>query len=269
MKKLESNHDLSFVNNFSFSSQFSSGIEYCRYEQQIDLSISSFSEEKQKTAFTLKIKQILAKWKQWIISCYCPQVKYREHQLVEKSQLLLKKISTETAWVSSLLALASVGMVSEMAPIWSEVNQNLSLTLPLLNKAIRVPNSAEQLFPLLAIEEIELITWGRNDVNNLQSTKRNQQEWLMYQTKANGSLMAIPPLHNQPSLAGFPSFLSTLDFVNIQKDSHLNRFNLINQNNLLSSPLDSVTYNIEDKLMATPRTVYKPHIPKVNFLEHS
>ena len=285
MNKLESNHDLSFHNDLSFLSQFSTGIEYCDYEQQIDLSISFLSEEKPEIALGSKIKQILTKWTKRIGHYNCRLATERENQLLENFQLLIKKISTETAWVSSLLALTSVGIFSEIAPIWSEVNQNLLLKLPLLKNSINLKNRGERLFPLLAMEEIDLIIFGRNDVDNL-STKQpnkinnrdrdfglsppikfpvNNQEWLMYPTKVNGSLMAIPPLQNQPSVAGFSSFLSTLDRINFQRKHHLNPLNLFNKNKLLSEPLNSVTYHLDNKLMAIPNTGYKPYFPKTNF----
>lgn len=286
MNKLEPNHDLSLRDDYSFLSQFSSGIEYCGYEKQIDLSSSLLAQEKQEIALALKIKQILTTWKKFIIKYNCQQIEQKENQLVvEKSKFLRKKLSTETAWTSSLLALTSVGIMAKIAPIWSEINQIFSLKTPLLKTTISLKGSADRLFPLLVIEEIDLIMFGRNDVNNVQNktlveinnvvlsqpinSPMNQQKWLMCQTKTNGSLMAIPLLHNQLSLAGFPSFLSTLDIGDSKKDSHVNQFDLLNQNKLLSYSSDSVTYHIEDNLMATPKTFYKPYLPTVNFLERS
>ena len=285
MNKLESNHDLSFHNELSFLSQFSTGIEYCEYEQQIDLSISFLGEEKPEIALGSKIKQILTKWQKRISNYNCQLATDKENQLVEKCQLLIKKISTDTAWVSSLLALTSVGIVSEIAPIWSGVNQNLWLKLPLLKNSINLKNHGERLFPLLAMEEIDLIIFRHHDGDDLSTKKPNKihggdrdfglspprkfpvnkQEWLMYPTKVNGSLMAIPPLQNQPSVAGFSSFLSTLDRTNPQGDYHLSKFNLFNKNKLLSEPLDSVTYHLDDKLMAIPNRDYKPYLPQINF----
>ena len=290
MNKLESNHDLFFNSNLGFLGQFSSGIEYCEYEQQIDLSISFLSEEKPKTALVIKkIKQILTVCKKGIGNCNRHLFKYQENQLVGKSQLLLKKISTDTAWVSSLLALTSVGIVAEIAPIWSAVNQNLSLKLPLRKNVFRLQNSVDRLFPLLAMSEIDLVILGHDDAGNWQNQKSNkindeshdweisapiqapvnQQEWLMYPTKINGSLMAIPLLQNQPSVAGFPSLLSTLDTVNIPQDSNLIQFSLLEQNILPYSPSDSVTYHLEDSLMAIPKTVYQPYLPKIKFLDRN
>lgn len=283
MNKLEPNHDLSFNNDLSLSSQFSSGIKYCKYEQQIDLSINFLAEKKPKSAIIIKIGQVLTAWKKEISNFNCHLFKCRENQLLGKSQFILKKISTETAWVSGLLALTSVGIVAEIAPIWSEINQNSSLKLPLLKSAIRLQSSAERLFPLLAISEIDLIVVKHNDVDNWQSKKLNKinkknhevellpptkspvnkQEWLMYPTKTNGSLMAIPPLQNQPSVAGFPSFLSTMDMANKPQDSNLNQSGLLTQAQFSYSSLDSVTYHLENKLMATPKAVYRLYLPKL------
>lgn len=281
MNKLELNHDISFDNDLNFLSQFSSGFEYCDYEQQqIDLSINLLAEEKPKINSSVKIKQLLAKWKKGFSNYNCP--------LVEKSQLLLKKVSTETAWVSSLLALTSIGIFSEIAPIWSQINQNLALKLPFFPTAIGLKSSTGRLFPLLAMEEIDLII-GLNQFDNWQSKKPNRidrkeydfrlsppknsqanpKKWLMYETKVNGSLMAIPPLYNEPSVAGFTSFLSTLEFINFSQDFKVNQFNLLNKNTLPDEPSDSVTYNLENKLMATPKVVYKPYLPQPNFLKRN
>ena len=285
MDKLESNHDLSFNNNLSFLSQFSSGIEYCECEQQIELSINFLTEKKPKSAISIKIRQILTAWKKGIGNYNCHLFKYQENQLLEKSQWILKKLSTETAWVSGLLALTSIGLVAEIAPIWSEVNQNLLLKLPLLKNAIRWQRSKARLFPLLEMSEIDSILFGRDDAGNGHNKKLNtindenhnleitspitlpinQQKWLMYPTKTNGSLMAIPPLQNQPSVAGFSAFLSTLDMTNPSQESNLNQFAVFDRHELPYSPLDSVTYHLDDKLMATPKAVYTPYLPKVKF----
>ena len=285
MDKLEPNHGLSFNNDLSFLSQFSSGLEYCEYEQQIDLSTNFIRVKKPRSAILLKIKQIFTAWKKEIGNYNCNLFKYQENQLLEKSQWILKKLSTETAWVSSLLALTSIGIVTEIASIRSEVNQNLSLKLPLLKNAIRWQRSKARLFPLLEMSEIDSILFGRDDADNWHNKKLNtindenhnleitspitlpvnQQKWLMYPTKINGSLMAIPPLQNQPSVAGFSSFLSTLDMTNSSQESNLTQLDLFNQHKLPYSPLDSVTYHLDDKLMATPKAVYTPYLPKVKF----
>lgn len=227
MNTINHNYNLSFGNDFSFLSQFSSGIEYCHYEQQIDISSSLLSEEKQEINFVLKIKQILAKCKKWITHNTCQPINQPENKLLRKSQCLIKKISTDTACTSSLLVLTSVGIASEIIPRWSNNTDNLPNNLP---SKLNDEDANLQPITLLA----------------------SQQKWLMYSTQASGSLMAIPPRQNQPSLAGFPSFWSTLDFVDSAKYLTLNQFNSFDRNKLSAYPANSVTYHIEDKLMAIP-----------------
>ena len=217
MNTIKQNNNLSFSHDFNLLSQFSSGIEYCHYEQQIDISSSFLSEEKQEITFLLKIKQILVKCQKCIINHTCPQIKPVENELLRKSQLLIKKISTDTAYTSSLLVLTSVGIASEITPIWSNNTNNL------LN------NISSKLNPV------------------------SQHKWLMYSTQASGSLMAIPPRQNQPSLAGFPSFWSTLDFANSEQYFPLSQFNSFDNNQLSTHSSNSVTYHIDDKLMAIPK----------------
>lgn len=227
MNTINHNNNLSFCNDFSFLSQFSSGIEYCHYEQQIDISSSLLSEEQQEINFVLKIKQILVKCKKWITHHTDRPINHPENKLLRKSQFLIKKISTDTAYTSSLLVLTSVGIASEIISRWSDSTDNLPNSIP----------------SKLNAEDANLqpITFPAS-----------QHKWLMYSTQASGSLMAIPPRQNQPSLAGFPSFWSTLDFVNSEKYFPLSQFNSFAHNKLSAYPANSVTYHIEDKLMAIP-----------------
>lgn len=230
MNTINPNNNLSFCNDFSFLSQFSSGIEYCHYEQQIDISSSLLSEEKQEITFVLKIKHILVKWKKWITHHTGHIIDQPENKLLRKSQFLIKKISTDTACTSGLLVLTSVGIASEIIPRWSDNTDNFD------NLPNNIPSKLD------------------GEDANLQpiTFPASQQKWLMYSTQASGSLMAIPPRQNQPSLAGLPSFWSTLDFVDAAKYLTLNQFNSFDRNKLSAYPENSVTYHIEDKLMAIP-----------------
>lgn len=233
MNTINPNNNLSFCNDFSFLSQFSSGIEYCHYEQQIDISSSLLSKEQQEITCVLKIKQILFKCKKWITHHTGHIINQPENKLLRKSQFIIKKISTDTACTSSLLVLTSVGIASEIIPRWSDNTDNLPNNIP-----SKLDGEDANLQPI--------------------TFPASQQKWLMYSTQASGSLMAIPPRQNQPSLAGFPSFWSTLNFVDSEKYLPLNQFNSFAHNQLSAYPANSVTYHIENKLMAIPSSRNSP-----------
>ena len=307
MNKLEPNDGLYFSNDFRILSQFSSGIEYCGCEQQIELLDILIKEEKKELTFLQKARQVFSSWKNWLIRCFWRQFDKRENDFSLQSQLLIKNISHETAWASSLLALTSLGVTSEIIHRWPEVNQNLSpestsLQTPYLDNHTSFSRSPNQLFPLLTIGEIELVIWGNKLSNDLtknflsttlnwwQINKSASKNWhdifqlslptdprkpqiakkqlSIYLINSGSSLMAIPPLESQLSLAGFSSFLSTLEFTDLQKDSALNQSNSSPKNEMYSLPSgsDSVSSNVGGSLMAIPETVYQPYFPKVGFL---
>ena len=301
MNNLKLNNNLYQQENLSFISQFSNGIVYCDCEQQIDLIHGLVRKDNRKTALFFKAKQILSIWKKLIINYYDRQINDRENKLTEKSQLLLQNLSYDAAWTSSLVAVASLGITLEIANTWSDNDQNLtselpSIDFPLLFNSSKSNRLANRLFPLLEIEEIELVTFGKklvnqatsiplaaisnfgqlnnfkidnwdNKLNFFQPITANKSE--MFETQSGGSLMAMPSLPNQASLSGFASFLPTLKLFNSTKDFEINQSNLSQKTDqqLSSSWSGLIPSDLGGKLMAIPEVEYQPYFPKIQFFE--
>ena len=242
MNNIESNERLSLNNNCHFLSPFPSGIEYCDYEQQIDISSSLLNEEKQQITFGVKIQQILVTCQNWLTKHNYQKNKQSKNKLLNQSKLILKKISADTAWKSSLLALTSVGIASELIPICFNFHQNSFLRFA-------SQGSISQ----------EKYSDRYNDLQVLKSINHSEsrQKWLTYQTQVSGSLMAIPPVQHQPSLAGFTLFLSTGDLMDSPNQFSLSQSILFNNYEFSTYPLNSDSYHIEGKLMAMPQSTYK------------
>ena len=119
MNNLGLNNDWYHRNNFNFLNQFSSGIEYCSFEQQIDI----FNG--------LSTKQ--------------------EDDIIEKkSKLFSQNVSHETTWAFSLLILASLSIASEIHN-W---NKSFKLSQLLVLKKTQI---AEKQLPMYTMNSDSLL----------------------------------------------------------------------------------------------------------------